>query len=84
MKILCRDSEKGDPRYYRFQTELNIGSDDMDNVTATNIAALKQKAKEIIEAQHDAVATLCAELLPVGQARLSPEEERQIEEELTR
>jgi hypothetical protein len=23
MKILCRDSEDGDPRYYRFQTELD-------------------------------------------------------------
>jgi patatin-like phospholipase/acyl hydrolase len=31
MKVLCRDSDDGDPRYYRFQTELNVGSDDMDN-----------------------------------------------------
>lgn len=62
MAILCRNSPEGDPRYYRFQTELNIGSDDMDNATATNIAALKQKAHEIIEEQSNALDTLCAQL----------------------
>jgi predicted acylesterase/phospholipase RssA len=62
MAILCRESEDGDPRYYRFQTELNVGSDDMDNTTATNIAALKGKAEELIEAQSDALDRLCREL----------------------
>jgi patatin-like phospholipase/acyl hydrolase len=62
MKILCRDSDAGDPRYYRFQTELDIGSDDMDDVTATNMAALKQKAHELIEQQSDSLDRLCADL----------------------
>jgi hypothetical protein len=71
MKILCRDSDEGDPRYYRFQTELNIGSDDMDNATATNIGALKQKAHELIEQKNDSLDRLCRELTvgrpaPVG------------------
>jgi len=62
MRILCRDSDEGDPRYYRFQTELNVGSDDMDNATATNMAALKQKALEVIEEEGDRLEKLCQEL----------------------
>jgi patatin-like phospholipase/acyl hydrolase len=62
MKILCRNSDEGDPRYYRFQTELDIGSDDMDNTTATNLAALKQKAQQMIETNNDALEKLCEEL----------------------
>jgi patatin-like phospholipase/acyl hydrolase len=71
MRILCRDSDEGDPRYYRYQTELNIGSDDMDNATATNIAALKRKAHELIEERNDSLDQLCRDLTiraaaPVG------------------
>ena len=62
MGILCRANADGDPRYYRFQTELDVGSDDMDNATATNIAILKQKAQQLIESQSDALDTLCNEL----------------------
>jgi uncharacterized protein len=62
MKILCRESDEGDPRYYRFQTELDVGSDDMDNATATNIAILKQKAEQMIEEQDDTIDALCREL----------------------
>jgi patatin-like phospholipase/acyl hydrolase len=62
MKILCKDTDDGDPRYYRFQTELNVGSDDMDNATATNLLALKAKAQDVIS-QNDAVLDkLCHEL----------------------
>lgn len=60
--ILCRDSDEGERRYYRFQAELDIGSDDMDNATATNINALKQKAKQIIKANSAALNTLCDQL----------------------
>jgi patatin-like phospholipase/acyl hydrolase len=62
MKVLCRDSEGGDPRYYRFQTELDVGSDDLDNATATNILALKLKAREMIEANAAALDRLCRQL----------------------
>ena len=48
-------TEAGDARrYYRFQTVLDIGKDDMDDASATNIAALKTKAREIIS-KHEAV-----------------------------
>jgi len=62
MTILCRDSDAGDPRYYRYQTELDIGSDDMDNVTKTNLAALEQKAHQLIEERSDSIDRLCSEL----------------------
>ena len=68
MKILCRESDAGDPRYYRFQTELDIGSDDMDNVTATNLAALKQKAQQIIDEHTDEIDQLCQELTAMAAA----------------
>jgi len=62
MKILCRDSDGGAPRYYRFQTELDVGSDDMDNATATNLLALKQKAAEVIEQNAAELDKLCEAL----------------------
>ena len=71
MKVLCRVSDEGDPRYFRYQTELDVGSDDMDNVTKTNMAALKQKAHALIEERNDSLDELCHELTvkaatPVG------------------
>jgi patatin-like phospholipase/acyl hydrolase len=50
-------------RYYRFQIELTIGSDDMDNVTRTNIQALEQRGRDLIaasDAELGAVAALLA------------------------
>ncbi|HXH98267.1 MAG TPA: patatin-like phospholipase family protein [Gaiellaceae bacterium] len=61
MSILCA-SRHGQPRYYRFQTELDIGSDDMDNATATNIAALEQKARVLISEHDQQLDTLCQAL----------------------
>ena len=49
-------------RYYRFQTVLDIGKDDMDDASRTNIAALKAKAGEIIDENDAALETLCAQL----------------------
>jgi patatin-like phospholipase/acyl hydrolase len=62
MEILCGGGDNGHRRYYRFQTELDLGSDDMDNATATNIAILKQKAQQMIEKETDSIDTLCHEL----------------------
>lgn len=56
-------AEEGEARrYYRFQTQLDIGKDDMDDVSRTNIAALKVKAREIIAENEDALDALCAQL----------------------
>jgi hypothetical protein len=58
------DSDSRDPRYYRFQTELNVGSDDMDNATATSLAALAEKARQMLDESSHALETLSAELTP--------------------
>ena len=50
-------------RYYRFQTQLDIGKDDMDDASRTHIAALKVKAREIIAKNEDALKALCAQLV---------------------
>lgn len=56
-------SEGDDRRYYRFQTVLDIGKDDMDDASRTNIAALKVKAREIIAENDSALKALCAQLV---------------------
>src|SRR5829696_4513555 len=57
-------TEEGDARrYYRFQTVLDIGKDDMDDASATNIHALKEKAQEIIDKNDAALETLCSHLV---------------------
>ncbi len=57
-------AEEGEARrYYRFQTVLDIGKDDMDDACATNIAALKTKARETIS-KHE--AALEAVMRPTG------------------
>ncbi len=56
-------TEEGEARrYYRFQTVLNIGKDDMDDASRTNITALKTKAKEIISKNDAELEALCAQL----------------------
>jgi uncharacterized protein len=57
-------TEEGDVRrYYRFQTVLDIGKDDMDDASATNIAALKTKAQQIIDENDADLEALCAQLV---------------------
>jgi patatin-like phospholipase/acyl hydrolase len=50
-------------RYYRFQTVLNRGNDDMDDASRTNIQALKTKAREIIDEKNAALEVLCGQLV---------------------
>jgi patatin-like phospholipase/acyl hydrolase len=57
-------TEEGEARcYYRFQTVLDIGKDDMDDASATNIRVLKQKAKEIIDNNEADLEALCSQLV---------------------
>jgi patatin-like phospholipase/acyl hydrolase len=55
-------AEGDDRRYYRFQTVLDIGKDDMDDASATNIQALKTKAKEIMTKNDATLEALCSQL----------------------
>ncbi len=51
--------KNGQPRrYYRFQTELDIGMDDMDDASKTNIFALQHKAEELIAKESEALKNL--------------------------
>jgi len=60
-------TEEGEARrYYRLQTVLDIGKDDMDDASRTNIVALKAKAGEIITNNGAALETLCAQLTARG------------------
>jgi uncharacterized protein len=57
-------TEEGEARhYYRFQTVLDMGKDDMDDASATNLHALKEKAQEIIHKNDASLETLCAQLI---------------------
>ena len=50
----------GQPRrYYRFQTKLDKGMDEMDDASQTNIFALKHKAEELIAGESQALQDLC-------------------------
>jgi patatin-like phospholipase/acyl hydrolase len=63
LRELLSTEEGDDRRYYRFQTVLDIGKDDMDDASATNIQALKTKAKEIISNTDAALDALCTQLV---------------------
>lgn len=58
---LC-DVVEGERRYYRFQAALEIGNDDMDDASATNIHALRVLADELISTQSDDLDAVCAAL----------------------
>lgn len=49
--------------YFRFQTSLDIGSDNMDDVTATNLRALKIKGEDMINQNQEMLAKLCKMLV---------------------
>ena len=46
-------------RYYRFQVELDMGMDDMDDASKTNLFALQHKADELIAQETKALGKLC-------------------------
>ncbi len=48
--------------FYRFQTRLDIASDDMDNASRANIEALKVQAAQIISKQENRLEALCRKL----------------------
>jgi hypothetical protein len=51
-----------DNRFFRFQIDLTIASDDMDNASRANIEALKQETRRLIRTQRANLDALCAKL----------------------
>jgi patatin-like phospholipase/acyl hydrolase len=54
--------QDGSSRYYRFQTTLEMGNDDMDDASPTNLYALKALAKRLISQRDGDIARLCEQL----------------------
>jgi uncharacterized protein len=52
-------------RYYRFQTELDMGMDDLDDASKTNLFALKSKGEKLIADGSEALVILCDQLKSV-------------------
>ncbi len=58
--------------YRRFQTDLDIANDDMDNASAANIAALKSQAAKLIGESGAELDALCARLTASQATRTTP------------
>jgi patatin-like phospholipase/acyl hydrolase len=62
LRQLLPPGPKGRRRYYRFQTRLDIGNDDMDDASLTNIRTLKHLAEDLILRNRTVLRTLCEHL----------------------
>ena len=51
-------------RYVRLQTRLDEASDDLDDASASNLAALRREAERLIAARDADIDALCAALMP--------------------
>ena len=61
VKQLCQ-AEEGVETYHRFQVALEIGKDDMDDASATNIHALKLQGQRLVDERAHELEELCATL----------------------
>ena len=59
MKQLLSTKPGPSRRYFRFQTKLTEGNDDMDDAGRTNIRVLKLLAEDLIERQANELQALC-------------------------
>lgn len=63
MQTILKAGADGLPRYYRFQTALTMGNDDMDDISQTNLHALADLARQLINDNTLALDMLCDQLL---------------------
>jgi predicted acylesterase/phospholipase RssA len=59
----------GGRQYYRFQARLDVGNDDMDDASNTNIRVLKLLAEDLLQANRSVMRTLSDRLLATAPAR---------------
>ena len=57
-QLLPDSTAEDNQRYFRFDTKLDVGSDDMDNTSKGNIELLKEKARQIINGQGGELSRL--------------------------
>jgi uncharacterized protein len=63
LQQLLRDTPEGLRQYYRFQARLDVGNDDMDDASNTNIRVLKLLAEDMLQANRAVLRTLADRLL---------------------
>jgi predicted acylesterase/phospholipase RssA len=63
LQQLLPDTEDGLRRYYRFQARLDVGNDDMDDASNTNIRVLKLLAEDMLQANRAVLRSLADKLL---------------------
>jgi uncharacterized protein len=63
LQQLCRKQEHVE-RYFRFQVQLDEGSDDMDDASKTNLRALRLLAEGLIREREKELDDLCEQLAP--------------------
>lgn len=65
---LLRPGLHGLRRYYRFQARLEVGNDDMDDASNTNIRMLKLVAEDMLQQNRSTLRTLCERLARYAEA----------------
>ncbi len=53
-----------DAEHHRWQVRLSVGSDDLDDATADNVATLRRLAEDLVTEHADALAKLARRLVP--------------------
>ncbi|MDY0884202.1 patatin-like phospholipase family protein [Dongia soli] len=63
LQQLLPDLPDGRRQYYRFQARLDVGNDDMDDASNTNIRVLKLLAEDLLQANRMVLRSLSEQLL---------------------
>jgi predicted acylesterase/phospholipase RssA len=63
LQQLLPETEDGLRQYYRFQARLDVGNDDMDDASNTNIRVLKLLAEDMLQANRAVLRSLADKLM---------------------
>jgi predicted acylesterase/phospholipase RssA len=63
LQQLLPETDDGVRQYYRFQARLDVGNDDMDDASNTNIRVLKLLAEDMLQANRAVLRSLADKLL---------------------
>jgi predicted acylesterase/phospholipase RssA len=63
LQQLLPETPEGARQYYRFQARLDVGNDDMDDASNTNIRVLKLLAEDMLQANRAVLRTLADRLM---------------------
>jgi len=63
LQEILPEAEDGQRQYYRFQARLDVGNDDMDDASNTNIRVLRLLAEDMLQANRAVLRNLADRLL---------------------